>query len=1476
MQLVTSLEQSQQPKKAMNTVGVFDKALEYCIYMEEWDAKDRKDDYQQHYPKLNMGDTIWTSFETLFTICKTLSSNNDLEKAIFTPSLTLYVHTLRRFPGQKHIVPMALSGFLALANSILSPLSEEMEEQKMNERNALLSSLCKITTDVTSSRVKELRDYQIEALSCLFYIIHKHYNSITSKSDWNSIIYTLHQLSTYPVHTNNNYYLSKDIYPTAMALSIAMTRLSTFSTCFDTNSLISFIEACMDLSFALFRQSNEGVIINTSSSIDDEEEEKQSSSSTLGNKIFSLAGRAFGGISDGNVDDPNSPHARRASTQPNPSPLPSTTPVRKFGEDARQSILLNIANMMQSSNAIASSTSNTIIKDVNSTNNLQQPLPLSLLLLIDCTLVNVFRFDTYGNVIIPHLCDVAAMFKDVRQFVIDIVCHFILMKLSHTEKSDGVQRVPKGNPTPEYYFVYEQVQDDEEVGCNVRLSQEKLFEPLCLSISNTQDKEYAICGLNALYVILEGVGHNLNHTVWPIIISAIMSLSGCSTDQLFMTNPDDNKVIHIDRTSSSWSSCSALAFRCLKLIIDDFLEHLPEEDNDTTSNTRIVLLDCCAAFGSSNHDVNTSLTATGMLWTIADQDVKYASLEHVLSKLAYLACDDRAEVRNCSVNTLYSCIVGLGHKFTPEQWKSCLEGTIFGVLDLISTTAAGGDSNGEKKDSDKKKDQELRYSVTLHHSRDSKSKQWRTTQVLALRGLERVFRQFFGQLLTTLEANNDQDENIPWFEACWKRTIHLAFTCASNSSGGRENLDLRLAGVDILVLCAQLSCRDGVSAAALPVRVGTNMQVINGALRRVPTTRKSPNELDNEASTTTSATETLYEHRQRLFITSFETLESFTMGLNDEEECEADQMFIETSRLQVLNKISNGLTQLYDCCKGYELSPVEVYNTTKGYEARFVDMVHSLMLLAVSERKNQKFLTQAQRICLDLLRKMASASSSKAFEKLVVMGGKFLVCFPNTNKKSVEDDDDDSYNYQQHHANNSTVELVEQEAAKAVSEAFGEDGVPDVVKASVLFMILRKSYKEIGRLSNHNDALNLPDDDGTSSQQEHSLQHVDGSEEDSDDEYSDDGLDDKPTTSYDYLVPIIMGGLKSAFVLEKSYSDSNESTSILSSENNVNDSSSIMMNNDTQEITLLLNSLWNRVLSMLSSLLSPHNNIFTPHTDLILQILTCCISVIPSRVHGDFGRILFKACNKSADIAQVHRFYSDTNPIVATSKYSRPNEHEVNACKDALKIFEACFVGLAQCCDYLDNKTHIQVVAEAALTNIIQEMDRKSKIKQKKSYTSTFHEYYNKLVKGDNSSNVTTDSSNNTSSPATEKKVVTTVVESSSISNGKIDVELELAISVCDALGSSTSNLTDATLTLFPQLCRLINVHDDRLSSTAGIVLSSLNLAGIITEANNEAAEFKAQLANVQEKNHELEIEVQLLRDMNKALQEKMNILSSK
>jgi hypothetical protein len=98
--------------------------------------------------------------------------------------------------------------------------------------------------------------------------------------------------------------------------------------------------------------------------------------------------------------------------------------------------------------------------------------------------------------------------------------------------------------------------------------------------------------------------------VWSVLIAAIASLSG-DVSKL----PKDG----LNRSGTEWSTCCMLAFRCLKLIVDDFLEQLPPM-SDSPDAPRRALLDCCSSFGSSRHDVNISLTAIGLLWSIADLD----------------------------------------------------------------------------------------------------------------------------------------------------------------------------------------------------------------------------------------------------------------------------------------------------------------------------------------------------------------------------------------------------------------------------------------------------------------------------------------------------------------------------------------------------------------------------------------------------------------------------------------------------------------------------------------------------------------------------------------------------------------------------------------------------------------------------------------------------------------------------------------
>jgi hypothetical protein len=345
------------------------------------------------------------------------------------------------------------------------------------------------------------------------------------------------------------------------------------------------------------------------------------------------------------------------------------------------------------------------------------------------------------------------------------------------------------------------------------------------------------------------------------------------------------------------------------------------------------------------------------------------------------------------VNTLFSCIVGVGNQFTEEQWRACLDDTIFGVLDQVSAKGetipeVGNDSGNARKASGS------RYKVSIHHSRDSVEKQWATTAVLSLRGLERVLRQFFSRLLATSITDDDED-NMEWFESAWIKILQMALKYATQT-GGRDAAELRLAGVNMLVLCAQLSCQAGIVAATTPATVGTNMQVINGALRTVRASASQQQTLPTNVSPKAD------RRRQRLFLSSFRTLEDFRAflgsgGLTFDDAPSDSWSFTEPALFQVLTKLMQGLAKLYECCKHNEMAPrsAQVNNDDEDmlnsesseFESHFVDHVHLVIEKGAGDPE-ALYLTQPQRMGLELLCTMVSSSSSEAFETLAKMGGK--------------------------------------------------------------------------------------------------------------------------------------------------------------------------------------------------------------------------------------------------------------------------------------------------------------------------------------------------------------------------------------------------------------------------------------------------------------------------------------------------------
>lgn len=213
-------------------------------------------------------------------------------------------------------------------------------------------------------------------------------------------------------------------------------------------------------------------------------------------------------------------------------------------------------------------------------------------------------------------------------------------------------------------------------------------------------------------------------------------------------------------------ACLSLAFKCLQLVVDDFLERVPRDQVPK-------LVTCAGAFGGQTESVNLSLTAIGMLWTVCDtfaDDATTATTNPeggspspgkaesspsspppsppslvvkapparpslhsmwptMLFQLRSLAVDFRPELRNCAVNTLFSAAVGNGDGLTESEWKQFLLEVTFPLIEQVlkSTNSASSGANTAVAPELKKG-----VRMLMHHTRDTDQKQWNETRVLAM------------------------------------------------------------------------------------------------------------------------------------------------------------------------------------------------------------------------------------------------------------------------------------------------------------------------------------------------------------------------------------------------------------------------------------------------------------------------------------------------------------------------------------------------------------------------------------------------------------------------------------------------------------------------------------------------------------------------------------------------------------------------
>lgn len=1061
-----------------------------------------------------LGDALWAGLNALLKMIDLLDEAV-LEQS-FAPALSVLQHYLKRFPASGVIVTRSLEGYFSLAKVSLNVTLL---------RRALLASLCKLSLPQWGGNdsASQLKDHNIAALICMLNVVHRFYDQIGP--EWSLILQTFEELSVIAIASPH---LSNSAYAGALSISAVYSRLPSFSTCLSDESLSHFVAGLKEVSIAEKSQSHSPI---TSRSHEIRKPDKvngaQDERGTIGEKLLNIGARAIAWNMEANNQLEDVPVAQRTKNA--------------YYDDYH----VEFVNRLGSSRYP--------IRERN--------VPLSIALLADVAMSNSFRYGRCGSAIFRQICALSSEAPTYRFFSMDLLAMLIL---SHLSGDGGVpvlfvgpSKIMYSDPRQNQYLAVQKVDLDESAFEAV--SQVSLICPLCECISNSKVAIVVEAGLEALYSILEIAGHNLSKDAWVPVIQAIASVTSSQ------------------RASQEWSASCQIGFRCLKLIVDDFLE-------DASSAARTSLLNCCSSFGSSRHDVNTSLTAIGLLWTIADKDAGTESVETALAQLVLLSSDIRPEVRNCSVNTLFSCIVGRGQTFSESQWESCIRTTVFGVYDVVTSDSGENDDKARTEETSKRKS---RYRVNIHHSRDSADKQWLATQALVLRGLCRLLRNFFASLLDTTDGSDPNPANgegdTPWFDEAWSKILSFAYD-ASTQVGGRDTLELRIAGVELLVLCNQLSCEAGVQAAITPARVGTNMEVVNGALRSV----RSPEKPEIEAALCHSHSAVTEIWRENLFLDAFDVLDSYREHLESDSSSDTESGLaphLEPTQVQVLSKLAMELGKLYDCCKEKEFAEDLSLSSTSNFEslvmpvaippgdddalvARFVRVVVSVATRS-SSGEGSRFLSQAQRACVDLLKAMASNGSPEAFLNLTILAGPAFFSEQEPNGKPKKG-----------------VDILSHEISNVLSEEFRNQYVSDECKVVVLSRLLLM-------LENLKDAASTT----TKTMK-------------------------VPVVTYSALLSIVNVALESAKRLDAGKEET------------------------CRPVVSLLDTLWKKICMLLSAMLSPVPNgsrgVYIEHAANIAELVNASINNAPPRYHADLCEIFSSGANKSLEIARTCEASGDT------------------------------------------------------------------------------------------------------------------------------------------------------------------------------------------------------------------------------------------
>ncbi|XP_074292704.1 uncharacterized protein LOC141619592 isoform X3 [Silene latifolia] len=407
---------------------------------------------------------------------------------------------------------------------------------------------------------------------------------------------------------------------------------------------------------------------------------------------------------------------------------------------------------------------------------------------IICILVNnVHRVESLWDPVVSHFLELAENSNQhLRNMALDALDKSVCAVLESQKLQDRV--TPGSLPNSKHI---------KNASTELRSLERAVIAPLRILYFSAQSFDVRARSLKILLHVLEIHGEKL-YDSWSDILEMLRSVA-CAPEKDLVT----------------------LGFQSLRVVMNDGLSAIPID-------CLKVCIDVTGAYSTQKTELNISLTAIGLLWTTTDFIAKGLSLRGssengkidisssektdgeweeeaptlkkvsgqdsllndserdellitIFSLLQTLGADERPEVRNAAIRTLFQILGTHGQKLSQGMWEDCLWNYVFPSLDRSSHMAATS-SRDEWHGKELGTRDGKAVHMLIHHSRNTAQKQWDETLVVVLGGIARILRSFFPYLRTFSN-----------FWSGWQSLIN--FVSSSILNGSKE---VALAGINCL------------------------------------------------------------------------------------------------------------------------------------------------------------------------------------------------------------------------------------------------------------------------------------------------------------------------------------------------------------------------------------------------------------------------------------------------------------------------------------------------------------------------------------------------------------------------------------------------------------------------------------------------------------------------------------------------------